>query len=649
MKLNKPRIKFFAPWAKIVKPFTVPKHTLEDKNNIVYNVVEGEEYRNHIEMAGFFTSSIISYGCDEAGTLRMMRHCAFPNLRKNPNTTHSSYDNNYKGVEISVNGVVCKEKVIKFQFDGKLTITSRIGDIEVKRCLFSAVSKAGLIEMITFINHSKSDCNIQCINKDKTKTTLACFGHNKSRFDVFCHINNDKFTLASSGMKEIEVIYSANLHEEKVIDNNENQSELRNNFINTVGNCMQIITPNKTINAMSEFAKIRACESIFNTKAGLMHSPGGGGYYGAVWTNDQCEYANPFFGYVGYKTGIEQSINCYNMYKKYISADKALITSIISCGDGIWHGAKDRGDSAMYAYGLSRFLLSVGDKELALTYVSYIEDCLKWTLSQKNAQGVIKSDSDELENRFESGNANLCTSCLAYDALISAKYLFGELNQQEKANYYEQQAEQLRKDIVAYFGKTVEGYDTFMYCAEETKLRSWICMPMTVGIFDKASETADALLSDKLKVSEGLVTRSGEKTFWDRSTLYAMRGLFYAGMADKAIELFEVFSEARLLGEHIPYSVEAFPEGNQAQLSAESALYFRILAEGVVGYRPSGFGKFILSPNLPTKWDKVEVKSMWLAGKKVDINIVRKNNTYDIDIVVNGKKIIAKANEEIII
>lgn len=42
---------------------------------------------------------------------------------------------------------------------------------------------------------------------------------------------------------------------------------------------------------------------------------------------------------------------------------------------------------------------------------------------QLNVDGVVKSDSDELENRFPAGKANLCTSSLYYDALISAAYL----------------------------------------------------------------------------------------------------------------------------------------------------------------------------------------------------------------------------------
>lgn len=42
------------------------------------------------------------------------------------------------------------------------------------------------------------------------------------------------------------------------------------------------------------------------------------------------------------------------------------------------------------------------------------------------------------------------------------------------------------------------------------------------------------------------------------------------------------YSQQRLLGEHVPYPIEAWPEGNQRHLSAESALYCRIVTEGIL-------------------------------------------------------------------
>ncbi len=112
--------------------------------------------------------------------------------------------------------------------------------------------------------------------------------------------------------------------------------------------------------------------------------------------------------------------------------------------------------------------------------------------------------------------------------------------------------------------------------------------------------------------------------------------MFYAGFANEALELLEKYSTARLLGEHIPYAVEAFPEGNQAQLSAESGLYLRIFTEGILGIRPTGFGKFSLTPNLPKNWDFMECNKIKFAGKLIDIKVERKKSGYKLTITNDG-------------
>ena len=57
-----------------------------------------------------------------------------------------------------------------------------------------------------------------------------------------------------------------------------------------------------------------------------------------------------------------------------------------------------------------------------------IEWCLEYCKRHVNADGVVvASDADELEKPFPSGKANLCTSSLYYDALLSTAYLSQEL------------------------------------------------------------------------------------------------------------------------------------------------------------------------------------------------------------------------------
>jgi hypothetical protein len=322
---------------------------------------------------------------------------------------------------------------------------------------------------------------------------------------------------------------------------------------------------------LSGAPKIRACESIFRTKNGLMHSPGGGSFYAALWTNDQCEYASPVFPFIGYPAANEEAENCCRLYMQRMDPDlrRPLVSSIVAEGEGYWNGAGDRGDGAMFASGTARFALASGDAALAQSLWDGIVWGIEYSLKQKNAQGVIRSDSDELENRFPSGDANLFTSCLVYDALKSAALLATELHKEPAtAERYNREAEQLRGAIERYFGANVQGFDTYRYYEGNRLLRAWICVPLTVGIWDRTEETVRALFSDKLWTDDGLRSQAGNDTFWDRATLYALMGAFAAGHSPLALQHLFRYSERRLLGEHVPYAVEAWPEGNQKHLSA---------------------------------------------------------------------------------
>ena len=211
-------------------------------------------------------------------------------------------------------------------------------------------------------------------------------------------------------------------------------------------------TPDPVINTMFAFAKIRGAESIYDTKGGLMHGPGGESYYAAIWANDQAEYINPFFPYLGYEVGNRSALCSYEHFARFMNPEyKPLPSSIIAEGIDVWAGAGDRGDAAMVAYGASRYALSKGDKAEAEKLWPLIEWCLEYCRRNLNESGVVASDADELENRFPAGKANLCTSSLYYDALISAGYLGKDLGKPVAA--YARQATALKKNIDRYFGK----------------------------------------------------------------------------------------------------------------------------------------------------------------------------------------------------
>ena len=148
---------------------------------------------------------------------------------------------------------------------------------------------------------------------------------------------------------------------------------------------------------------------------------------------------------------------------------------------------------------------------------------------------------------------------------------------------------------------------------------------LIVGLGGRARTegTVEALLGPELLTDDGLLTEQGSATFWDRSTLYALRGIYRAGQADRATEFLHRYSERRLLGEHVPYPIEAWPEGSQRHLSAESGLYCRIITEGLFGIRPVGLRSFDLTPSLPAAWNRVELRRIRAFGSEFDLRIER--------------------------
>ena len=115
----------------------------------------------------------------------------------------------------------------------------------------------------------------------------------------------------------------------------------------------------------------------------------------------------------------------------------------------------------------------------------------------------------------------------------------------------------------------------------------------------------------------------GEETYWDRSTLYAFRGAYYAGRGDYITPKVSAYSHRRLLEDHVPYPIEAWPEGRQRHLSAESGLYCRIFTEGMFGIRPIGFRKFTMKPSFPEEWDEISIRKVRAFGSDFDIKVER--------------------------
>ncbi len=530
---------------------------IQTDQSILWKVDTDIPHHDHIEMSGEQVSTVFRYGVNVDGSFSMERSIIWPMLRTIPNDTHASLTQRFGTDFVSgliVDGMALKsEKVKSLRLNGKLTVISNfsIGDrntntIELTRIFFPSTDKPILCEQYVVKNISEHAISVIVPRQKSIYQTDEAKGVEGS-YTLIAKVSNSGFYTIAPNDSIIWGVSIAGYKEgqEHIQPDLNRDLQARTELVNNLWSSLVFQSPDTILNTAFAFAKIRGAESIFKTRGGYMHSPGGEAYYAAMWANDQAEYINPFFPFLGYDTGNQSALNTFVHFSRFINDEyNYLPSSVIAEGLEGFGVAGDRGDAAMIAYGAARYALARGDKKEAEIIWPLLEWCLEYCRRKTTKDGIIASDSDELENRFPSGDANLCTSSLYYDALISTAYLCKDLGKpSEIAKNYLAEAKKLKESINTYFGYNVEGFETYRYYEGNEVLRSWICIPLTVGIYERKEGTINALFSPQLWTEDGLLTQAYTDTFWDRSTLYALRGVYAAGEREKATQYMKHYSE----------------------------------------------------------------------------------------------------------
>ena len=397
-------------------------------------------YNDHIEMSGLRASVVYYWGVDKNKKFSMDRHLVFPMLRTIPNNTHASWmprcDVDFlKGMTANRRSLV-EQEVKVVDINGLLTVYGTLkgdnNDFELTRIFFPSTRETAVCEKYTIKNIGKKKETIVVPALNMVRTTNRENG-TRGSYKLVAKTEFQEDWKVDLEPEQSTTFY-ATIQAYAVADENlktldvEQELSKRGAFVEEVtSQKLQFSCPDQTIQTLFQMSKIRASESIFYTQGGLMHAPGGESYYAAMWCNDQAEYVNPFFPFLGYDKGNESAMTTWRCYLKYINPEYKFVPWSIICGGDDVFGPFDRGDAAMLAYGASRYCLERGDEKIAQEVWPLIEWCLEYCHRKLNKNGVVASDADELEHRLPSGDANLCTSSLYYDALLSSAYLLEEL------------------------------------------------------------------------------------------------------------------------------------------------------------------------------------------------------------------------------
>ena len=636
--------------------FEETRWSITNRQSILWDLTSEQKlpHKDNIEMSGKNISAIIHYEVDENKNVKITRDIIFPQLRtyNKPDEPDWKKYRAYFRKNIEDNFITDlnqKDKVVfptqvdSIEIGGMITFYFKPMDgIQFSKTIFPDMDKRLLVENWTLKNLTKENKNLIF---GSSKFSEKEEGY-KGEYTFYCEKDADAWTVLTPKKRINIPIYFGALMEREFASSFDMVSALkgRKDFLRQMGDKLLLKTPDKILNTLFYFSKIRSAESIFESSMGLVHSPGGGNYYCGIWANDQIEYSGPYFPNLNYERGNIAAYNAYKMFLDNIPKGNKNIAYAFEMDGNFAMTHLDRGDAAMIAYGTSKYVLSTGNEKVARELWPLIKWSLDFCHKKKNKKGAITSASDEMEGRIETGDANLSTSALYFGGLKFGSILAKELGYMVEAKQYDLYKDEMEDVIENFFGAELEGLATYKYFKENVNLRHWICLPLCMGINKRKEATLQALFG-KLWTTNGVLVEydksknADEQLFWDRATLYALRGALKSGEVGIPFDRLKSYSQNRLLGEHVPYAVEAYPENNMKHLSAESALYCRIFIEGLLGIEPSGLDEITINPHLPADWDKVVIDNIALAGIPCNIKLEKKKNKLFLKLT-NGNKVL---------
>ena len=396
-------------------------------------------------------------------------------------------------------------------------------------------------------------------------------------------------------------------------------------------------TPEPALDVAFALQKFHVLECPIETIKGIITHNGSLTYSPGIWANDPVEYSSPVFPFFG-DAGLNRAgMNMYRVWQDYCQAKGIIPFPGSFEGPALNLTQRERGDDAMVLYGLSKFLLFQGNRAAAEELWPLIEFSAASVLRHTTAEGIIASETDEMEGRYPTGKANLSTSALAYGGYRQAARLAQALGKPRAAEF-DTCADALRKGIESYFGAEMEGFKTYRYYKENTTLRGWILLPLAMGITDRQDGTMAALLSDKLWPNrmEGadILAESTRPTEWGRETYYALRVLFKAGRTEEALDVTRRVVKAQVFGKRGPY-----PDEDAIDMLCPGSLYPRVFTEGMFGIVPTGLDSFECTPWLPRDWPRMALRDARAFGRAWDLVVERSGDQQKVTVSSRGRTV----------
>ena len=561
----------------------------------------------------------------------------FYNLQKGPGTSKILFEGDREAIpKLRVNSqpVPC-EVAASATFDGLLTLTYPASEgVVVTRTLYPSMSKAAVIDEWQVRNTSPATVSLTVPLARFVKSTVAiaivwnCQGVGVVQIEP-------------GGMVAFATSVQARMAEDPdmVLDTAAEHAARRAMADAAWHGPGRLETPEPQLDMAFALQKFHVLECPMETIKGVITHNGSLTYAPGVWANDPVEYSSPLFPFFGDLELNRAGMNMYRIWQDHCQNNGIVPFPGSFEGPALKLTQHERGDDAMVLYGLSKFLLFQGDRAAAAELWPLIEFSAASVLSHTTADGIIASETDEMEDRYPTGKANLSTSALAYGGYRLAARVAHDLDKPVAADF-DKRADALRKGIEGYFGAEIEGFKTYRYYKDNTTLRGWILLPLAMGITERKDDTVAALLSNKLWPNRlqgaDILAESTRPTEWGRETYYALRVLFKAGRTEEALDLTRRVVKAQIFGRKGPY-----PDEDAIDMLCPGSLYPRVFTEGLFGIVPTGLASFECTPWLPKAWPRMALRDLRAFGRSWDLLVERDGDQQKVTVTSGGKTVLS--------
>ena len=240
---------------------------------ITWDIQNGQSHKDHIELSGKKISVVFRYGINNEGNFVINKSLVWPMLRTIPNDTHGSLIRSYDWNPldaITINGRALEaEKVKSISLKGILAVecTYNNGQIKLLREYFPSVDQPSLIETYNIVNVGNKDISIEIPKLYQCSYTNPLQGVDGS-YCIENKVDGDGYFVLSP---QDTLCFSASISARKKMDasitlNAVEESVKRKKLVDFLMNNLILETPDAVIDRMFAFSKIRACESIYETK-----------------------------------------------------------------------------------------------------------------------------------------------------------------------------------------------------------------------------------------------------------------------------------------------------------------------------------------------------------------------------------------------